>query len=81
MDEYSNQIGRILQAAGLVKNDVIALMCENRPEYVAVWLGAAKVGLVSALINTNLKKGPLIHSISTVKSKLLIVSTMYYPGQ
>lgn len=79
VDEYSNQIGRILQAAGLVKNDVIALMCENRPEYVAVWLGAAKVGLVSALINTNLKKGPLIHSISTVKSKLLIVSTMYYP--
>jgi Acyl-CoA synthetases (AMP-forming)/AMP-acid ligases II len=60
---------------------VLALMCENRPEYVGVWLGAAKLGVISALINTNLKKQPLVHSISTVKSKAIIVSALYYPGK
>ncbi|KAI5737131.1 hypothetical protein M8J76_010317 [Diaphorina citri] len=79
IDEYSNKIARVLQDDGFKKGDVLALMCENRPEYVGVWLGAAKLGVISALINTNLKKQPLVHSISTVKSKAIIVSALYYP--
>uniref|UniRef100_A0A8D9A1V5 Very long-chain fatty acid transport protein n=1 Tax=Cacopsylla melanoneura TaxID=428564 RepID=A0A8D9A1V5_9HEMI len=78
IDEYSNRIARILQNDGYKKHDVVALMCENRPEYVGMWLGAAKLGIVTALINTNLKKQPLIHSIETVGSKALVVSSLYY---
>jgi long-chain acyl-CoA synthetase len=40
------RIGRGLLAAGLVKGDRVALWCENRPEWIAVWLGAAIAGLV-----------------------------------
>jgi acyl-CoA synthetase (AMP-forming)/AMP-acid ligase II len=42
----SRRIGRGLLAAGLVKGDRVALWCENRPEWMAVWLGAAIAGLV-----------------------------------
>jgi long-chain acyl-CoA synthetase len=42
----SRRIGRGLLAAGLVKGDRVALWAENRPEWMAVWLGAAIAGLV-----------------------------------
>ncbi|MDR3171817.1 MAG: AMP-binding protein [Treponema sp.] len=42
----SRRIGRGLLAAGLTKGDRVALWAENRPEWMAVWLGAAIAGLV-----------------------------------
>jgi long-chain acyl-CoA synthetase len=42
----SRRIGRGLLAAGLAKGDRVALWSENRPEWMAVWLGAAIAGLV-----------------------------------
>jgi long-chain acyl-CoA synthetase len=44
--EESRRIGRGLLAAGLGKGDRVALWAENRPEWMAVWLGAAVTGLV-----------------------------------
>jgi solute carrier family 27 fatty acid transporter 1/4 len=45
---------------------------ENKPEYAAIWLGLSKIGVITALINTNLKSEPLLHSITIAKSKVLI---------
>ena len=45
---------------------------ENRPEYVGLWLGLSKVGIVPALINTNLQGQPLIHSIKAASATGLI---------
>ncbi|MDR2483871.1 MAG: AMP-binding protein [Treponema sp.] len=44
--EESRRISRGLLAAGLAKGDRVALWAENRPEWMAVWLGAAVAGLV-----------------------------------
>jgi long-chain acyl-CoA synthetase len=44
--EESRRIGRGLLAAGLRRGDRVALSAENRPEWMAVWLGAAVAGLV-----------------------------------
>ena len=38
----------------LCKGDIIALIMENRKEYVPIWLGLSKIGVITALINTNL---------------------------
>ena len=48
---------------------------ENKIEYAPIWLGLSKVGVITALINTNLKNDPLIHSITIANSKLLIYSS------
>ena len=45
---------------------------ENRPEYVGLWLGLSKVGIVPALINTNLLGQPLVHSIKAASAIGLI---------
>jgi solute carrier family 27 (fatty acid transporter), member 1/4 len=45
---------------------------ENRPEFVATWLGLSKIGVVTPLINHNLKKQSLLHSITIAGSNALI---------
>lgn len=47
---------------------------ETRLEYSSMWLGLSKIGCVTALINTNLRKETLVHSIHVASSKAIIVS-------
>nr|CAD7601785.1 unnamed protein product [Timema genevievae] len=74
IDELSNQVGHYFKSQGFKRNDSVALFVEGRPEYVCLWLGLAKIGVVAALINTNLRKNPLIHSITVANSKAIIFS-------
>ena len=46
LGEECRRIARGLYAAGLVKGDRVCLWAENRPEWMAVWLGAAIAGMV-----------------------------------
>lgn len=45
-----------------------------------MWLGLAKIGVVTALINTNLVSDPLIHSITVAKSKAIIFGQDFKKG-
>jgi acyl-coenzyme A synthetase/AMP-(fatty) acid ligase len=56
----------------LKKGDVVALMMENRPEFVGIWYGLSKLGVITACINTNLKTKALIHSIEVALPKIVI---------
>lgn len=44
LDRASNRVARWAQAQGLRRGDVVALLMENRPEFVVHWLGLAKLG-------------------------------------
>ena len=46
--------------------DVVCLLMPNRPEYLAIWLGFARVGGIVALINTNLRGEALAHCLDIV---------------
>lgn len=72
LDEYSNQLAHFLLDAGFKHGDSVALFMENRPEYIGLWLGCTKVGLVPALINFNLRAKSLMHSISAVSASAVI---------
>jgi solute carrier family 27 fatty acid transporter 1/4 len=73
MEDYSNKIANLfLNKFGLKKGDCVALFLENKPEYVGIWLGLSKIGVISALINTNLKNEPLLHSVSVAKAYIII---------
>jgi fatty-acyl-CoA synthase len=73
LDDDANRVAHWAIAQGLGQGDVVALLMLNRPEFVATWLGLAKVGIVTALINTNLTGEPLRHSIGVSEAKHLIV--------
>lgn len=74
VENYSNKIGNIFKEAGFKKGDVIALFMTNRPEFICVWLGLAKIGVITALINSNLKGSPLKHCLDAASCKAMIFS-------
>ncbi|XP_063238104.1 long-chain fatty acid transport protein 1-like [Bacillus rossius redtenbacheri] len=80
VDVMSNRVGHYFKSQGLSQGDTVALLMENRPEFVCVWLGLAKVGVVTALINTNLRQGPLVHCVTAAGCRAVIVSDEMAPG-
>lgn len=70
----SNKIGNYFISKGYNKGDTIALLMETRMEYSSMWLGLSKIGVVTALINSHLRKETLLHSIRVAGSKAIIVS-------
>jgi fatty-acyl-CoA synthase len=60
---------------GVRRGDVVALLMENRPEYLIAWLGLLKLGAIVALINTNLRGHPLAHSIGVAEARHLILGS------
>jgi acyl-CoA synthetase (AMP-forming)/AMP-acid ligase II len=67
----ANRFARWALDQGLARGDSVCLMMPNRPEYMAVWLGLSSVGVIVALINTQLRAGPLrIASTSPRRSTL-----------
>lgn len=53
--------------------DVVGLLMPNCPDYVAIWLGLSRVGVVVALINTNLVGESLVHAIRIASCRQVIV--------
>ena len=69
-----NRIGNIFYDLGYRQNDVVVLFMENRAEYVAFWLGLSKLGVVTSLVNNNLRKDSLEHCITVAGAKGIIFS-------
>ena len=60
-------------AQGLQAGDVVVLLMANRPDYIAVWLGLTRLGVIVALANTHLGGEALAHCIRIVAPKRVIV--------
>ena len=41
LDAYANRVAHWAKSEGLGHGDVVALSMENRPEFIAIWLGSA----------------------------------------
>jgi fatty-acyl-CoA synthase len=60
---------------GIGRGEPVALFMENRPEFLATWAGLAKLGAVTALINTNLTGKALRHALAASKARCLVVGS------
>ncbi|XP_037947982.1 long-chain fatty acid transport protein 4-like [Teleopsis dalmanni] len=72
LHEYSNQIANAFRTQGYKKGDVVGLLLENRAEFVGIWIGLSKLGVITPLINTNLRGPSLLHSITVANCGGLI---------
>nr|XP_054769942.1 long-chain fatty acid transport protein 1-like [Lytechinus pictus] len=72
LEKYSNAVANLFFERGYQKGDTVALLMDNRPEFVGLWLGLSKIGVVSAFINHNLRRDGLAHCINVANSKALI---------
>jgi fatty-acyl-CoA synthase len=80
MNEAASRYALWAQSLGVRRGEVVALLMENRPEFLFAWLGMAKIGAVTALINTNLRVSPLAHCISIAQAKHIVVGSELAEG-
>ncbi len=75
INALANRVAHWALAHDLGRGSVVGLLMENRPEYLATWLGLAKVGAVTALLNTHLRGEALAHSLRAADCRLVLVGT------
>ena len=63
-DQLANRYASWAKGQGLTRGQTVALFMPNRLEYIAIWYGLTKVGVICALINNNLAGQALAHCIN-----------------
>lgn len=80
VEDYSNTVANHFLRAGYHPGDVVALFKESCPEYVCIWLGLSKIGIITALINFNLRGYSLLHCINDAQPKAIIYGSELAKG-
>ncbi len=75
LDRRANVVARWAETNAVARGTVVGLLMENRAEFLASWLGLAKLGAVTALFNTNLRADALALSVDTAGCSLVLVGT------
>jgi citronellyl-CoA synthetase len=80
VNQWANRIAQHLIAQGIRKGDAVAVFIENRPELLVTILAVAKVGAISALLNTSQTRDTLAHSLNLVAPAAIIVGEELVPA-
>ncbi|MDR0502248.1 MAG: AMP-binding protein [Treponema sp.] len=72
--EECRKIARGLLAAGLVKGDRVVLWAENRPEWMAVWMGSVIAGLCIVPVDFLVTEQECVNIIDITRAKAFFYS-------
>src|SRR6185295_11137525 len=75
LEALANRFAAWGNELGLNAGETVALLLPNRAEYVPAWMGLAKIGVATALINNNLTGTALAHCISISNATHLITDS------
>lgn len=76
-NQESNRVASVLRRLGAKADECVALMMDNRPEFLFTMVGANKLGLATGLINTKLVGDQLVHALKITLSNWIIVGSEY----
>jgi crotonobetaine/carnitine-CoA ligase len=72
MRDRSCAAANLLSDNGVARGDTVALFTATCPEWVYFWLGAARIGAVTAAVNIANKDEYLIHALRLSRAKVVI---------
>jgi acyl-CoA synthetase (AMP-forming)/AMP-acid ligase II len=72
VNDRANQYAAWFTAQGIGPSDVVALLMDNRPDYVFIVMALSKIRGVASLINTNLTGKALAHGINVCSAKMVL---------
>ena len=75
VNKHANRIAHWAISQNIHTNGVVALMMENRPEFIAIWIGLNKIGVVTAFINYTLTGRALEHVLKISQASHFIIGT------
>jgi len=73
MNVNANTVANWFLSAGLKKGDKVAILLNNCLEWLYVWLGLAKIGVVSVPLNTYHKGSILKYQINHCDAKMIVI--------
>lgn len=71
-DRYADRFARALLAAGLRRGDRLALLLPPIPEYLLCYLGAARIGVLTAGISTRYRRHELREIVANADPTMLL---------
>ncbi|HEY5300732.1 MAG TPA: class I adenylate-forming enzyme family protein [Acetobacteraceae bacterium] len=74
------RLAAALTALGVTGGERVAILSENRPEYIELILAAARIRAIVACQNWRLATAELAHTINLVEPRVIIVSPRYAAG-
>lgn len=80
MDALANRYAHWAKARNIKRGDVVALFTPNRLEYVPIWYGLSKVGVVAALIDDAAVGADLVHCLDACGAAHLICDAWTAPA-
>ncbi len=72
-ETYANRVANWAISQDCKKGDTVAIFVQNRMEYVALWFGLTKAGIVPALINYQLTGPALAHCVNISNARVAII--------
>jgi acyl-CoA synthetase (AMP-forming)/AMP-acid ligase II len=72
VDREADRWARWLLGEGVGRGDVVAVMMDNRPEFLIAFTAISRIGAVAALINTQVKGAGLEHALGISGARLTI---------
>jgi len=75
VNDRANQYAAWFADRGIESGDVVALVMDNRPDYLFIITALSKLGGISALINTNLTGKALTHGIDVANPKMVLTGS------
>ncbi len=72
-NETANRYAHLFRSLDFRRGDTVALFMDNRPEYLIIHAGLAKIGVVPALVNNNIRGKVLAHALNIAGAKAIIV--------
>ena len=73
LDRAIDRRAHVLWSRGIRKGDTVAVVMDNRPEFLAVAYALNRIGAVAALVNTNVRAAGLVHSLEVAHATAAVV--------
>jgi len=74
LEDSANRLAQSFRALDLRHGDAVAIVCDNRPEYLYVYWATQRAGLVLVPISTWLKTSEIAYIVRDSGSRLLLVT-------
>ncbi len=77
LDRESDRVAAGLQSLGIGKGDKVAILMNNRPEFLFLWFGLCKLGAVEVPINTAHRGDLLTYMIDKADCRMAVVESPF----
>lgn len=72
MNAMANGFAHFLKKQGIAKGDRLAILSKNNEDFIAVLMGAAKIGVITVVLNWRLQVPELQYIVENSKVKLIV---------